>query len=196
MEGSSEAEPTTPDEVLEIVRTFEAPRPLLFRIWSEPAHRVRWWGPEGHALSHCEVDFRIGGAWSVAMQRVDGYEHWVRGVFTDIREPSRLCFTYVNDDDPHEMLVEMEFIDLGPRTEMRFRQAPFHSREERDGHGWGWSSTLDLLAAYVRQVSQDDPRPVGSARIDGVAADIIAARERYEHERQAAQSSTNSKQGD
>ena len=195
MAGSSEAEPKTPDQVLEIVRTFEAPRPLLFRIWAEPAHRVRWWGPEGYGLSHCEVDFRIGGAWSVAMQRIDGYEHWVRGIFTDIREPSRLCFTYVNDDDPHEMLVEMDFIDLGARTEMRFRQAPFHSREERDGHSWGWNSTLDLLAASVRQVSQDDPRPVGSARIDGVAADIIAARERYEQERQAAQNSRNSKQG-
>ncbi len=176
MAASSEAEPTTPDQVLEIVRTFEAPRRLLFRIWAEPAHRVRWWGPEGYGLSHCEVDFRIGGAWSVAMQRADGYEHWVRGVFTDIREPSRLCFTYVNDDDPHEMLVEMDFIDLGPRTEMHFRQAPFHSRKERDEHSWGWTSTLGLLGDYVRAVNAADPVPVGQPRLEG-AADVVAARE-------------------
>jgi uncharacterized protein YndB with AHSA1/START domain len=161
--------------VLEIVRTFEAPRRLLFRLWAEPAHRVRWWGPEGYGLSHCEVDFRVGGAWLVAMQRVDGYEHWVRGVFTEIEEPSRLCFSYINDDDPHQMLVEVDFIDRGARTEMRFRQAPFHSREERDGHSFGWNSTLDLLGAYVREVNAADPVPVGRPRLEG-AADIVAAR--------------------
>ena len=173
----------TPAEVLEIVRTFEVPRPLLFRLWAEPAHRVRWWGPEGYGLSHCEVDFRVGGAWSVAMRRVDGYEHWVRGVFTEIAEPSRLCFTYVNDDDPHEMFVEMDFIERGPRTEMRFRQEPFGSLKERDEHGWGWNSTLELLGAYVRRVDAADPKPVGRPRLEG-AADIIAARAKLENDTQ------------
>src|SRR5687767_3282065 len=65
---SNSAGQGAPAEVLEIVRTFEAPRPLLFRLWADPAHRVRWWGPEGYGLSHCEVDFRVGGVWSVAMR--------------------------------------------------------------------------------------------------------------------------------
>jgi uncharacterized protein YndB with AHSA1/START domain len=162
-------------EALEIARTFEAPQALIFRLWADPAHRVRWWGPEGYGLSHCEVDFRVGGAWSVAMRRVDGYEHWVRGVFTEIIEPRRLCFTYLNDDDPHEMLVEMDFIEHGRRTEMHFRQAPFHSLKERDEHSFGWNSTLDLLSAYARAVDAGDPVPVGRPRLEG-AADIVAAR--------------------
>jgi uncharacterized protein YndB with AHSA1/START domain len=185
MQRSSEARVYAPDEVLEITRTFEAPRALLFRLWAEPAHRLRWWGPEGYGLSHCEVDFRVGGAWSIAMKRVDGYEHRVRGAFTEIREPSRLCFTYINDEDRHEMLVEMDFVDLGTRTEMRFRQAPFLTLEDRDGHGWGWGSTLELLSDYVRRVSRIDPQPVGPPRIDGVAADIVAASERHEFEKRA-----------
>ena len=185
MGGSNEARDYAPEEELKITRIFDAPRELLFRILAEPEHRVRWWGPEGYALSHCEVDFRVGGAWSVAMKRVDGYEHWVRGSFTEIREPSRLCFTYVNDYDQHEMLVEMDFIDLDSRTEMRFRQAPFRTLDERDGHGWGWNSTLELLSDYVRRVSRIEPQPVGRPRIDGMASDIVAARERHEFEKQA-----------
>lgn len=182
MTPSSEAENHTAELVLETTRVFDAPRALLFRIWAEPEHRVRWWGPEGFALSHCEVDFHEGGAWSVAMRNVEGHEHWVRGTFTEIREPSRICFTYINDYDPFETLVTIDFIDLGARTEMRFRQAPFPSVEERDGHSWGWNSSMELLADYVRRVSRIDPQPVGRPRIDGVAADIIAARERHQFE--------------
>lgn len=175
---SSEAGRFVPDEVLEMVRVFDAPRALLFRLWAEPEHRVRWWGPEGYALSRCEVDFRIGGAWSVVMRRVDGYEHRVCGTFTDIREPGRLCFTYVNEDDQHEMLVEIEFMDLGSRTEMRLRQAPFASVAARDAHEWGWGSTLGLLADYARKVSRIEPRPYGRPRSAGTAADLVLARGR------------------
>lgn len=183
MAASSEARDYAPDEVLEIIRVFDAPRGLVFRLWSEPEHRVRWWGPEGHALSHCSVDFREGGSWSVAMRRVDGYEHWVRGTFTEIREPSRLCFTYVNDEDGHEMVVTMDFIDRGTKTEMRFRQAPFASVELRNAHSWGWNSSLGLLNDYAATVSRVDPKPVGPPRIDGVAPDIVAAYERMQFEK-------------
>lgn len=183
---SSDAGSPVPNEVLEITRSFDAPRALLFRLWADPAHRVRWWGPEGYALSHCEVDFREGGAWAIAMKNVDGYEHWVRGTFTEIAEPRRLAFTYINDNDSRETEVVMDFIDLGTTTEMRFRQAPFAAVEGRNEHGWGWNSTFGLLAEYVLLVSRIEPKPVGQPRIDGVAADIIAARERQAFERQAS----------
>ena len=55
------------DEVLRISRYFEAPPDLLFRLWADPVHRVRWWGPTGMALSRCEVDFRVGGKWAITM---------------------------------------------------------------------------------------------------------------------------------
>jgi uncharacterized protein YndB with AHSA1/START domain len=187
---SSEAGAVAPDEVLEITRVFEAPRSLLFRLWADPAHRLRWWGPEGYGLSHCEVDFREGGAWSIAMRNVDGYEHRVHGTFTEIVEPRRLAFTYINDNDGHEMEVMMDFIDLGTRTEMRFRQARFATIEDRDEHGWGWGSTFGLLADYVLKVDRVEPMPVGRPRIDGVAADIIAARERQQFEKRVAKGET------
>jgi uncharacterized protein YndB with AHSA1/START domain len=183
-EGKATAE--ADDRVLEIVRTFAAPRALVFRMWSEPEHIVRWHGPEGFWLTHCEQDFRIGGAWRRCMSNGPGHEHWISGVFREIREPERLSFTYINDYDGHEMLVEMDFLDRGHETEMHFRQSQFANVAERDGHGWGWNSGFDLLAAYLLRLNPADLRPVGAPRIDGVAADIIAARERQEAEKRAA----------
>ena len=46
-----------------------------------------------------------------------------------------------------------------------------------DGHGWGWNSGFDLFADYLVRVIANDGKPSGRPRIDGVAADIVAARQ-------------------
>ena len=164
---ASKVERTVEDEVLVISRSFDAPPELLFRLWAAPAHRVRWWGPSGMGLVRCEVDWRVGGMWRCTMARADGYEHPVHGVFTEIEEPRRLCFTYINDYDGHEMLVEMDFEPEGDGTRMHFRQAPFVSAEERDGHRYGWTSTLSILASYARKVRDAGGVAMGQPRQPG-----------------------------
>ncbi len=169
------------DDVLAFEREFDAPRELVYRLWADPAHRLRWWGPEGMALRELATDFRPGGAWSMAMEAVDGHQHRVSGRFREIEPPSRLSFTYINATDNHETLVELDFIARGLRTLMRFRQAPFVTHAERAGHAWGWNSTFDLLSGYLKRIGQSG-LPDGPPRIDGVAEDIRAARERMEAE--------------
>ena len=44
-----------PDEVLEFSRTFDAPRELVWRLWRDPEHVVRWHGPQGMWLTSCEM---------------------------------------------------------------------------------------------------------------------------------------------
>lgn len=155
------------DEELVLRRSFDAPPELIFRLWAEPEHRVRWWGPSGRGASRCEVDFRVGGAWRVTMKSASGHEHPVHGVFTEIEEPHRLCFTYINDADGHEMLVEMDFEPEGEGTRMTFRQTPFLNARERSGHGYGWTSTLSILAGYARKVRDAGGIAVGQPRQPG-----------------------------
>jgi hypothetical protein len=38
---------TTPDREIVITRTFDAPRELVFAVWTDPRHLVHWWGPSG-----------------------------------------------------------------------------------------------------------------------------------------------------
>lgn len=142
------------DLLLEITRTFDAPRALVFKVWSQPEHIVRWWGPEGCHLSNCEMDFRVGGSWRFCMSST-GMDHWIHGTYEEIAPPERLSFTYVNDADGHNMLVEIEFIDLGEKTEMLFRQQEFMNIGERDGHRYGWSSTFDLLSVYLETAKRE-----------------------------------------
>lgn len=180
---SSSATAEQHELVLEIDRVFEAPRELIWRLWRDPEHMVRWHGPKGYALTACEIDFRIGGKWRRCMSRHPGHAHWIHGEYLEIVEPSRLSFSYINEHDGFETIVTMDFSEPEPgRTRMRFRQTPFISRQERDEHGWGWRSGFDMLERYLAQFVDADWRPKGRPRIDGVAADIIEARRRHAEE--------------
>jgi uncharacterized protein YndB with AHSA1/START domain len=167
-----------PDEVLEFTREFDAPLALVWRLWRDPEHIVRWHGPEGYWLTSCEIDFRVGGKWRRCMSRAADHAHWIYGEYLEIDEPRRLAFTYINDFDEVEMVVSVDFEERGGRTVMHFRQAPFPSVEERDSHGWGWRSGMDLFEGYLARVKAAGGGVVGKPRIAGEADDIRALRER------------------
>lgn len=171
--------------VLEIERVFAAPRELIWRMWRDSEHLVRWHGPEGCALSQCEQDFRTGGKWRRTMTAGPGHSHVIFGEFIEVDEPYRLSFTYINERDGFETIVKMEFLDQDDgTTRMRFRQTPFLDQGERDGHHGGWSSSFDLLTRYLTLLSGNDWGPKGRPRIEGVAADIAAAKARYIEEKE------------
>lgn len=149
-EDEAKARPSEDGKVLSIERRFAAPPALVFRLWTEPQHLVRWWGPEGRHLSHCSMDVRPGGAWRFCMRAdADGDEHWIHGTYREVTPPSRLVFTYINDVDGHEMLTSIEFEPDGDGTIMRFRQGLFFTVAERNGHNWGWTSSFRLLDRYI-----------------------------------------------
>ena len=55
------------DPVIIITRTFDAPRALMFKLFTDPYHLVRFWGPEGSTYPVCEMDVRPGGQWRLTM---------------------------------------------------------------------------------------------------------------------------------
>ena len=86
--------------VLAFTRVLNAPRQLVFRIWTQPAHLVRWWGPNDFTLPACEVDFRVGGKYKFCMRAPDGSDHWVWGRYQEIVEPERLVFSWHRTPSP------------------------------------------------------------------------------------------------
>lgn len=120
------------DKVLVLERVFEAPRELVFKMFKEPEHLKRWWGPRGWELPVCNVDFRPGGVWHYCMKCVDesqgeyyGMESWGKAVYRDIDEPETIAYTdYFSDAEGKEneampaTEVTMTFIDLGGKTRL------------------------------------------------------------------------------
>jgi len=138
-----------------LTRTLDAPRSLVFRAWTDPAHLVRWWGPEGFTIPDCRMDVREGGAWRTCMRSPDGNDYKVRGVYREIVKPTRLVFTWAWEDDAgdpgHETLVTVTFGERDGKTLLRLAHRVFESKKSRDAHNQGWASTLRCLATFLAE---------------------------------------------
>jgi uncharacterized protein YndB with AHSA1/START domain len=144
---------------LTITRTFDAPRELVYRIFTEPEHLMHWMGPRGFTPMHFTQDARVGGKWRGMLRPDDGSEDlWQGGVFREISPPQRVSYTFAWDEDDNgnpgnEMLVTLEFADLGDKTRLTFHQTGFTSDGQRDGHRGGWSSSFDRFEEYLATVT-------------------------------------------
>ena len=142
---------TAPPPALVIKRTFDAPRDLVWKVWSDPDEAKQWWGPNGFSLPFVEMDQRPGGKWRAQMRGPDGKDLWQHGVYREIVPPEKTVYTFIWDSEPEqEMLVTVLFAARGNKTDMTFRQEGFRSTDEKAGHEDGWNQTFDRMAAYLK----------------------------------------------
>lgn len=139
------------DRELRIVRSFAAPRDVVFRAWTERDLFGRWFGPTDMRITRCDLDAQVGGAWLITMAGA-ARSHTVSGKFLEITPPARLSFTWAWHEtaDPattreHETVVTIDFTAQGERTEMVLVQRLFQDRQGRDNHAAGWTSSLTGL---------------------------------------------------
>jgi len=95
IEKNSAAKLSLPsDREILVVRDFEAPRALLFDMWSKPEHVRRWYGCAAFTLPICEIDFRVGGSWRWVMHNpADETDHAMSGEYREIVRSERISFT-------------------------------------------------------------------------------------------------------
>jgi uncharacterized protein YndB with AHSA1/START domain len=139
---------------LVITRTFDAPRELVFRMWTEPEHLARWGGPRGLTFTIMKMDVRPGGAYRFNMKEVSGVDRWSQGIYREIVPPKRLVFTTGwmdakgNPTSPHTLLT-LPFEECEGKTKLTLHQTGFESVSSRDSYRQGYLSTLQRLEAYL-----------------------------------------------
>ena len=62
------AQKRSADDELLIVRTFNAPPSVVFKLWSSAEHMKRWMGPKNFSCPEETIDFRVGGAYRCMMK--------------------------------------------------------------------------------------------------------------------------------
>lgn len=138
---------TASDLELVINRTFDAPRHIVWKAWTE--RMGEWSAPKGFTIPVGEGDVRPGGKWHARMRKPDGLELKLGGVYREVVPPERLVFTHAWQDADGgfspETTVTVVLIDRGNKTEMNFRQTGFDAISARDGHADGWGSSFDRL---------------------------------------------------
>ena len=87
------------DDELLIEREFDAPAALVFRLWEDRDHMLRWWGPGGvhGGRARLGAGARAAVAWGDGLEAVRAVE--VRRRDPRGREEPRLVFTFQWDED-------------------------------------------------------------------------------------------------
>ncbi len=140
-------------DTLDMRRHYAAPVALMWRLWTDPDHFARWWGPKGVRCDRCEIDLRPGGAWLTTMILPEGKEHTVSGVYREIVERERLVYTWgwVNDGERgHESTVTVTFQAAGDGCEVRVLHAGL-GPDQPDPHQYGWTGALECLADHISE---------------------------------------------
>jgi uncharacterized protein YndB with AHSA1/START domain len=150
----------TSDREIATTRLFDAPRDLVFDVFTNPEHLKHWWGPNGFTISTYEYDARPGGIWRLCMHGPDGRDYQNRVVFVDVERPYRLAFKHVPDKDtePVGHLTTATFEAYpGGKTFLTFHML-FASAEvyenvaKKYGAVEGMHQTLGRLADYLTSV--------------------------------------------
>ena len=153
-----------------ISRTFDAPRELVWKAFTEPARMKEWWGPKGCTVIASKMDLRPGGTYHYGMRMPDGKEMWGKFVYREIVAPERLVFVNSFSDEnggltrhpmsptwPLEMLSTFRFTEADGRTTFTVEWRPLDgTAEERatfdsahQSMTQGWSGTMEQLGAYL-----------------------------------------------
>jgi len=149
----------TPDHPLEITRTLDAPRELVWQMWTEPQHLAPWWGPKGSTLPVWTADLRPGGSYHFTMRGPDGNDYWNRGVYREVVPPKRLVMEGAwTDAEGHPtspvMMTIVILEDENGKTKLILRGSGFESAPARDSHRGGWTSSFERLVDYLATLQQ------------------------------------------
>jgi uncharacterized protein YndB with AHSA1/START domain len=148
---------------LEIIRVYDAPRELVFKVWTNPKHLAEWWGPHGFTNPVCEIDARPGGAILIHMKGPDGIVYPMDGTYQEISAPERLVFISAALDDSGNRLFEIlntvTFAEQGGKTKLTLKASVSKITTDAwkylDGMDQGWSQSLERLGEYVQKVKVD-----------------------------------------
>ena len=158
-----------------LTRTFDAPRSLMWKAWTESDRLGQWFGPRGFKVFHSKNDARPGGTFHYGMKSPDGNTMWGKWVYREISEPNRLVFVTSFSDEkggitrhplvpdwPHELLSAILFDEKDGKTTVTVKWVPINATETernvfkntRPSMNSGWGGTFDQLEAYLAEVQR------------------------------------------
>lgn len=139
----------------DIERTFDAPRELVWKMWTEPEHFSYWWG--GGAvdvpLDSITLDARPGGDWRATMIGEGWSIKWV-GEFREVDVPNRLVIAFTDDasNDARDTFTVV-LSDEGDGTHMLLQQRGGNlTAEQYEQAREGTAGFMDAMAERLAAV--------------------------------------------
>jgi uncharacterized protein YndB with AHSA1/START domain len=121
---------------------FDAPRELVWKAYTDPAHIVQWAFANDWESPYAETDVRPGGAFRIGMRPVDHSEEGFAfsGTYREVK-PDRIV-----QDLGDGRVMTTTFDDQGGKTKLTLSVEMAMSEEQERA---GWTQILEHLAQHV-----------------------------------------------
>lgn len=152
-------------------RVFEAPRELIFKMWTESEHFPNWWGPKGSSLQVVIMDARPGGMFLGRQTSPDGkLVMWVKYTYQEVVTPEKVVFVRSFCDEegntirapfnlpwPLEIMNSITLEENQGKTTLTLKGCPLNASIEEQAAYYDRTpmlqrdleGTFDHLAAYL-----------------------------------------------
>lgn len=148
---------------LTITRTFDAPRELVWKVWTDEKLLANWWGPHGFTNPVCKIDVKPKGEIYIEMKGPDGIIYPMSGQYQEIVKPERLVFISSALDQNGKPLFEicntLTFEEQNGKTKLTMHASVSKITPEAApylaGMNEGWNQTLERLTEYLTKIKDN-----------------------------------------
>ena len=116
-----------------ITRSFDAPRELVFKAFTDPDAVRQWWGLDTTQTIVDELEARPGGRWRFVERDGKGNEDGFHGVYHDLQAPERIVYTFEYEGMPGHVLLETVVLEDQDGRTLMTDTSVFQSVADRDG---------------------------------------------------------------
>jgi uncharacterized protein YndB with AHSA1/START domain len=78
-------------------RVFDAPRELVWKVYTDPERIGRWWGTHDSTTEVVRMDLRVGGGWHYISHAPDREPIGFFGDYLEVEPPERIVRTFAVD---------------------------------------------------------------------------------------------------
>lgn len=104
------------ENILIHTRILDAPRDLVWEVWTTPAHIKEWWGPNGFSLTTKSMNVEPGKIWDFIMHGMG--RDWVNKIeYVEVKKPSLLSYKHSGEkSEDYNFTVSISFAEVEGKT--------------------------------------------------------------------------------
>lgn len=104
-------------------RLLNAPRELVWEVFTDPKHLANWWGPFGFTITTHNMEVKVGSQWRLTMHGPDGRDYPNKIIYEEVVKPERLVFRHSGDEDSEGVnhISTITFKEEGNKTRAHFK---------------------------------------------------------------------------
>jgi uncharacterized protein YndB with AHSA1/START domain len=144
------------ENILIHTRMLDAPRDLVWEVWTNPEHIKEWWGPNGFSLTTKSMKVEPGKIWDFIMHGMG--RDWDNKIeYVEVKKPSLLSYKHSGKDADYNFLVTILFEEVERKTLLTMKSV-FKSKEiieelnRRVNAIEGGKQTLNRLEGYLKMI--------------------------------------------